>query len=112
MALDELPPMPEPMSPGAERFSREAMKRGAGSQGVLMSYGEHPLQSLLIFPSKRPLGPALFFYHGGNWTNGAKDWFSFLAPALNARGITFVSIGYRHAPNLRRLYAKACTAPS
>lgn len=99
MALDDLPPIAEPITPGAERFGREAIKRGQAVQGgVLMSYGEHPLQSLLIFPAKRPQGPALFFYHGGNWTNGSKDWFSFLAPALNARGITFVSIGYRHAP--------------
>ena len=97
MPLDDCLP-PEPMSPGAERFAREAMKRGGGAQGLTLSYGEEPLQSVLVFPAKRPLGPALFFYHGGNWTNGAKEWFSFLAPALNARGITFVTIGYRHAP--------------
>ena len=98
MALDDLPPPSEPMAPGAERFAREAMKRGAGGQGVAMSYGDDPLQSLTIFPAKRPLGPALFFYHGGGWGHGSTDWFSFLAPVLNARGITFVSIGYRHAP--------------
>ncbi len=98
MPLDDMPLAPEPMTPGAERFSREAIKRGAGSSGTLLSYGDDPLQSMLVFPAKRPSGPALFFYHGGNWTNGSKDWFSFLAPALNARGITFVSIGYRHAP--------------
>ena len=86
------------MSPGAERFAREAMKRSLAPQGVPLSYGDHPLQSVLVFPAKRPLGPTIFFMHGGNWTNGSKDWFTFLAPALNARGITFVTIGYRHAP--------------
>jgi len=97
MPLDDFPPA-EPMSPGAERFSREAMKRSSAMQGLTLPYGDHPLQSLLIFPAKRPVGPALFFFHGGNWTNGSKEWFAFLAPALNARGITFASIGYRHAP--------------
>ena len=97
MPLDDIP-ISEPLSPLAERFSREAMKRGSGISGTLLSYGDDPLQSLTIFPAKRPSGPALFFYHGGNWTNGSKDWFAFLAPVLNARGITFVSIGYRHAP--------------
>ena len=97
MPLDDVLP-PEPMSPGAERFGREAAKRSAAVPGLTISYGDHPLQSILMFPAKRPSGPAIFFYHGGNWTNGSKDWFSFLAPALNARGITFASIGYRHAP--------------
>ena len=97
MPLDDVIP-PEPMSPGAERFSREAMKRVVPVQGITLTYGEHPLQSLRVYPAKRPLGPSLFFYHGGNWTNGSKDWFSFLAAPLNARGITFATMGYRHAP--------------
>jgi arylformamidase len=97
MPLDDLP-HPEPMSPGAERFSREAMRRGGTQNGIFVSYGDDPLQSLLVFPAKKPTGPVIVFYHGGNWTNGSKDWFSYLAPALNARGITFVSAGYRHAP--------------
>jgi len=99
MALDDVPPA-EPMSPGAERFSREALKRGAGHAGVSLSYGDDPMQSVLVFPAKRPTGPVLVFYHGGNWTNGSKDWFTFLAPLLNARGITFVSVGYRLAPTV------------
>jgi arylformamidase len=98
MALDDLP-IAEPMSPGAERFSREALKRGGAHGGILLSYGDDPLQSVLVFPAKRPTGPVVVFYHGGNWTNGSKDWFAFLAPVLNARGITFVSAGYRHAPD-------------
>ena len=97
MPLDDALP-PEPMSPGAERFGREAMKRATAVQGLTLTYGDHPLQSVLVFPAKRPAGPSLLFFHGGNWTNGSKDWFSFLAPVLNARGITFASIGYRHAP--------------
>ena len=97
MPLDDLPQQ-EPLSPAADRFAREAVKRGADLGGTPISYGDDPLQSMLIFPAKRPSGPSLFFYHGGNWANGSKDWFSFLAPALNARGITFATIGYRHAP--------------
>ncbi len=97
MALDDVP-LAEPMSPGAERFSREALKRGAAHNGILLSYGDDPMQSMLVFPAKRPTGPVLIFYHGGNWTNGSKDWFAYLAPLLTARGITFVSVGYRLAP--------------
>jgi arylformamidase len=36
--------------------------------------------------------------HGGGWTNGYKELMAFMAPALNRAGITFVSVGYRLAP--------------
>ncbi len=38
------------------------------------------------------------FFHGGGWTNGYKEWMAFMAPALVAQGVTFVSAGYRLAP--------------
>ena len=40
----------------------------------------------------------LLFWHGGGWTSGYKEWMGFMAPALNAAGVTFVSGGYRLAP--------------
>ena len=40
----------------------------------------------------------LLFWHGGGWTSGYKEWMGFMAPALNAAGVTFVSAGYRLAP--------------
>ena len=36
---------------------------------VTLSYGEHPLQSLLVFPAKRPLGPAIFKEGNDDGTN-------------------------------------------
>jgi acetyl esterase/lipase len=40
----------------------------------------------------------LLFWHGGGWTSGYKEWILFMAPAFNAVGVTFVSAGYRLAP--------------
>ena len=47
---------------------------------------------------QRPDGRVLLFWHGGGWTSGYKEWMAFMAPAFNAAGVTFVSAGYRLAP--------------
>ena len=38
------------------------------------------------------------FWHGGGWTSGYKEWMCFMEPAFNAADVTFVSAGYRLAP--------------
>jgi acetyl esterase/lipase len=61
-------------------------------------YGTDPYQSLGVFTAEAPSGDVLVFGHGGGWTNGYKEWMAFMAPGLNAAGVTFVSVGYRLAP--------------
>ncbi len=98
MRIEDYPPQ-EPFSPVGARYHEEAMRRGAGVTGVEAPYGPDPYQSLLIRRADRPTGTVLAMIHGGGWTNGYKEWLAFMAPALNARGVTFVSIGYRLAPS-------------
>lgn len=97
MRIEDYPPQ-EPFSPVGAKYHEEAMRLGAGVIGVDVPYGPDPYQSLLICPAQKPSGIVLAMIHGGGWTNGYKDWLAFMAPALNPRGVTFVSIGYRLAP--------------
>jgi acetyl esterase/lipase len=98
MRIEDYPPQ-EPMSKPAASYHDEVMRRGQ-NPGVCSEsrYGENAYQSLAIFPAAKPDGRVLVFIHGGGWTNGYKEWMSFMAPAFTAAGVTFVSLGYRLAP--------------
>lgn len=92
-------PPQEPFSEIAQRYHDEVTRLGQGIAPALDAlYGADPYQSLAVFPAARPSGDTLLFWHGGGWTNGYKEWLFFMAPALTAAGITFVSAGYRLAP--------------
>jgi len=89
----------EPMSANAAAYHDHLIGLMAGQKpGTEVRYGDDPYQSLLVYPADQPDGSALVFFHGGGWTNGYKEWMAFMAPALNAQGITFVTAGYRLAP--------------
>lgn len=68
------------------------------AQGQHHAYGPDPFQSLIVHPAPHPTGTVLLFFHGGGWTHGYKEWMSMMAGALNQRGITLVTAGYRLAP--------------
>lgn len=91
-------PAQEPFTDIGARYHAEVMQRADGTQGREVQHGDNPYQSLMVFPAQQPVGDVLCMMHGGGWTNGYKEWMSFMAPALNARGVTFVSLGYRLAP--------------
>jgi acetyl esterase/lipase len=74
------------------------MKLGAGIEGEEIAYGADPYQRLAVFRAPKPNGSVLIFWHGGGWTGGYKEWMSFMAPAFTAAGVTFVTAGYRLAP--------------
>lgn len=98
MRPEDYPPQ-EPLSPFAEAYATAAMQ-GAVEGGEEIVYGSDPYQRILFYPA---LGagtdaPTLLFFHGGGWTNGYKEWMSFMAPALNAADISFATAGYRLAP--------------
>jgi len=97
MKLADYPPQ-EPLSPAGTAYGEECWRRGEGIDGEEFAFGADPYQRLLVFRSPRPDGRVLLFWHGGGWTSGYKEWMSFMAPAFTAQGVTFVSAGYRLAP--------------
>ncbi|OXR48245.1 hypothetical protein PuT2_13715 [Pusillimonas sp. T2] len=91
-------PAQEPLNENAAAYHAYLIERAQGLTPLEFNYGSDPYQSLALFPAEKPDGRVLLFFHGGGWTNGYKEWMSFMAPALNAKGITFVTAGYRLAP--------------
>lgn len=93
-------PPQEPLSEIGVRYVAELGKRNAGIDGEVFAYGDDPYQEVAVFRAAQPNGAVLAFMHGGGWTTGYKEWTAFMAPPLNAAGVTFVSIGYRLAPRV------------
>jgi acetyl esterase/lipase len=97
MRIEDYPPQ-EPLSEFARRYHDEAIARAAEG-GSEHAYGDDPYQRLIVFAAGgAATGDVLLFLHGGGWTNGYKEWMSFMAPALTKAGVTFVTAGYRLAP--------------
>ena len=97
MKLADYPPQ-EPLSEAGTIYSAEGWKRSEGVSGEEFAYGADPYQRLLVFKPARPDGRVLLFWHGGGWTSGYKEWMGFMAPGFTEAGVTFVSAGYRLAP--------------
>jgi arylformamidase len=91
-------PAQEPLSALGAKYHERVLAAGQGIGGEDFAYGADPYQSLAVFRAEEPSGDVLVFFHGGGWTNGYKEWMAFMAPALTAQGVTFVSAGYRLAP--------------
>ena len=98
MKIADYPPQ-EPLSPLGRAYHDRAMAAGEGVVGDEFGYGGgDPYRRLAVHRAAAPSGDVLVFFHGGGWTSGYKEWMGFMAPALNALGVTFVSAGYRLAP--------------
>ncbi len=97
MKLEDYPPQ-EPLSEAGQGYSTECWRRSAGIAFREETFGPDPYQRLALFEPAKPDGRVLLFWHGGGWTSGYKEWMGFMAPALNAAGVTFISAGYRLAP--------------
>ena len=82
----------------AQAYGAECWQQSEGIAGEEFAFGADPYQRLLVFARAKPDGRVLLFWHGGGWTSGYKEWMGFMAPAFNAAGVTFVSAGYRLAP--------------
>jgi arylformamidase len=91
-------PPQDPLSPLGEAYRQRILALGESAKGESIDYGDDPYQSVTVFRPQRPTGEVLVFFHGGGWTNGSKEWMYFMAPAFTARGVVFVSAGYRLAP--------------
>jgi arylformamidase len=100
MKIADYPPQ-EPLSLLGADYQARVLALDTGLDGLEARYGDGPYQSLAIFQPEHASGEVLVFFHGGGWTNGYKEWMVFMAPAFLAQGITFVSAGYRLAPQHR-----------
>jgi arylformamidase len=66
-----------------------------------LRYGKAVRNIVDVFPAPTTDGspsPALIFFHGGYWQESSLRDVSFPAAALNASGITYISVGYTLAP--------------
>ena len=97
MKLEDYPPQ-EPLSEAGQAYGANCWRMGEDVPYREFAFGTDPYQRLLVFESPRPDGRVLLFWHGGGWTSGYKEWMSFMAPPMNAAGVTFISAGYRLAP--------------
>lgn len=91
-------PAQEPLSKLGQPYHDTVMRLPHGDAPDEFNYGADPYQSLAVFKPVDANGSVLIMWHGGGWTNGYKEWMYFMAPAVTAKGITFVSAGYRLAP--------------
>ena len=90
--IESYPPQ-EPFTEIGGEYHLRVQELGADVAGSSFAYGDDPYQEVAVFPASKPDGRVVVFMHGGGWTNGYKEWMAFMAPALNAIGITFVSLG-------------------
>lgn len=66
-----------------------------------MAYGPHRLHRYNVFHASRGAAanaPVLVFWHGGGWTNGYRDYQTFMAPHIVALGLVLVAPSYRLTP--------------
>ena len=67
-----------------------------------LMYGPDPQHRYDVFTTSGTFSaPVLVFWHGGGWTNGYKEYVSFLAPKVLALGMVLVAPTYRLAPSNR-----------
>jgi arylformamidase len=95
--LPDYPPQ-EPLSEAGAAYGAECWQRSEGIPYEEVAYGSDPYQRLAIFRPARHGGSVFLFWHGGGWTSGYKEWMGFMAPSFTTSGITFISAGYRLAP--------------
>jgi arylformamidase len=75
-----------------------ALVRSKTSAQLDIAYGPGAGETLDVFPAAQPGAPVLVFIHGGYWRSLDKSDFSFIAPALNAAGVTVVVPNYALCP--------------
>jgi len=99
---DHQPPMP---FAAAELYARTVM---GWAQAPLpesiavtrdVSFGPERLQRYNVFAPRAAVNaPVLVFWHGGGWTNGYRDYTTFMARHVVALGLVLVAPSYRLAP--------------
>ncbi|CAN5546205.1 hypothetical protein BH09PSE5_BH09PSE5_26190 [soil metagenome] len=96
------PPLPVPAAAGYEQTALEWSSPNA--EGVTehrdIAYGPDPRHQLDIFTAPHlKHAPMLFFWHGGGWSNGYKEYVSFMAANVIQLGFVLVAPTYRLVPD-------------
>ena len=99
MRIEDYPPQP-PRAEASQAYQQVVNKLSYGIEGIDVAYGDDIYQHIALFAPDAPNGSVLAYIHGGRWTYGYKESAAFMAPAFNAAGITFASIGHRLHPHL------------
>ena len=98
LRLEDYPPqIPRPDAILA--VQQDLWDRSRDIHGVENGWGGAMYQHVALSPATQPSGAVFAFIHGGRWTSGHKEAMAFMAPAFQAAGITFASLGHRLAPH-------------
>ncbi|MFN3669079.1 MAG: alpha/beta hydrolase [Brevundimonas sp.] len=115
MTAAPLDPRPSPLDPEAEynnrarvpdhpavmqRWRETAEAARAAHPPETLAYGPGPREVMDLF-SAGPDAPVAVFLHGGYWQALDKSWFSGLAPALLAHGVSLAIPSYDLCPAVR-----------
>jgi len=83
-----------------QRWRDTAEAARAARPPLEIAYGPGPREVMDLFEAS-PTAPVAVFLHGGYWQSLDKDWFSGLAPALLAHGVSLAVPSYDLAPVVR-----------
>lgn len=96
---DHQPPLP---FQAAEDYAREVMRWAREPLPATVvatwdvAYGKHRLHRYNVFaPRDAHDAPVLVFWHGGGWTNGYRDYVTFMAEQVVQLGMVLVAPSYR-----------------
>jgi arylformamidase len=79
---------------------RSALAREKMDCRLDIPYGATPLETLDVFPARRPGSPILMFIHGGYWRALSSKEFSFVASGLVPLGVTVAVMNYALCPQV------------
>jgi arylformamidase len=82
------------------RWRAAAEAARAATPPLQIAYGPGPREGMDLFEAA-PDAPVAVFLHGGYWQALDKDWFSGLAPALRAHGVSLAVPAYDLCPDVR-----------
>lgn len=93
------------------RWKADAESARAARPPVEIAYGPGPREAMDLFEAGEG-APVAVFLHGGYWQALDRSWFSWIAPALVARGVSVAIPSYDLAPAVRlgRIMAQARAA--
>ena len=115
MSGSSLDPRPAPLDPEAQynnralvpdhpavmqRWRETAEAARAAHPPLEIAYGRSPREAMDLF-SAGDAAPVAVFLHGGYWQALDKSWFSGLAPALLAQGVSLAVPSYDLCPAVR-----------
>ncbi|MBO39820.1 MAG: esterase [Rhodospirillaceae bacterium] len=89
--------------PDTSLFQKERGDASLAAQkkvkGLLnIPYGNDKREVLDIFPAENTKAPVIVFMHGGAWTRGSKEGYSFPAAEFVPRGVTWVATEFTNVP--------------